>query len=177
MDKIQSYSNEKQFPRDIKPGMLYVDKNHDTVLIPVNNTQFVPFHISTIKNVSTTTEGQWIHLRLNFHIPGGSTLQFPNINEPNNLFVKELTLKNMTRGGENHLNTAYKQIKDLIKKVKTQEQEDASKHDNQLDQLEELQTIKGKKEVLENLVIRPNIVGKKTVGNLEVHQNGVRFQS
>lgn len=31
--------------------------------------------------------------------------------------------------------------------------------------------------MLENLVIRPNIVGKKTVGNLEVHQNGVRFSS
>jgi len=37
--------------------------------------------------------------------------------------------------------------------------------------------IKGKKEVLENLVIRPNIVGKKTVGNLEIHNNGVRFLS
>lgn len=37
--------------------------------------------------------------------------------------------------------------------------------------------IKGKKEVLENLVIRPNIIGKKTVGNLEIHQNGVRFSS
>jgi nucleosome binding factor SPN SPT16 subunit len=26
-------------------------------------------------------------------------------------------------------------------------------------------------------VIRPNIVGKKTTGNLEIHQNGVRFVS
>jgi nucleosome binding factor SPN SPT16 subunit len=31
--------------------------------------------------------------------------------------------------------------------------------------------------MLENLVIRPNIVGKKTLGNLEIHQNGVRFAS
>jgi len=43
--------------------------------------------------------------------------------------------------------------------------------------LEDILTIKGKKEVLENLVIRPNIVGKKTIGNLEIHQNGVRFLS
>ena len=34
-----------------------------------------------------------------------------------------------------------------------------------------------RREVLENLVIRPNIVGKKTQGSLEIHQNGVRFQS
>lgn len=27
------------------------------------------------------------------------------------------------------------------------------------------------------MVIRPNIVGKKTTGNLEIHQNGVRFVS
>lgn len=40
------------------------------------------------------------------------------MNEPNALFVKELTLKNLTRGGENHLSIAYKQIKDLVKKVK-----------------------------------------------------------
>jgi nucleosome binding factor SPN SPT16 subunit len=75
--------------------------------------------------VSTTTEGQWTFLRLNFHIPGGSTLQFP---DPNALFVKELTLKNQhtKSGGENHLITASKQIKELIKKVKTIEAEDAA---------------------------------------------------
>ena len=31
--------------------------------------------------------------------------------------------------------------------------------------------------MLDNLVIRPNIVGKKTLGTLELHQNGVRFAS
>ena len=33
----------------------------------------------------------------------------------------------------------------------------------------------GTKEKLDNLVIRPNLVGKKTLGSLEIHQNGVRF--
>jgi len=33
----------------------------------------------------------------------------------------------------------------------------------------------GRKEQLDNLVIRPNIVGKKTIGSLEIHQNGLRF--
>ena len=84
----------------------------------MNHQSFVPFHVSTIKNVSQTQEGQWTYLRINFHIPGGSTLQFPPQNKPNSLFVKELTLKNHGRGGENHLSTAFKQIKDLIKKVK-----------------------------------------------------------
>lgn len=97
-------------------------------------------------------------------------MQFPNLDGPNALFVKELTLKNQqTRGGENHLNNAYKQIKELIKKVKLLDQEESVKQEQNDGEQEDLITIKGKKEILENLVIRPNIVGKKTMGNLEVH--------
>ena len=55
------------------------------------------------------------------------------MNEPQSLFVKELTLKNLSRGGENHLNNAYKQIKDLIKNVKTKEQEETVKQEAQID--------------------------------------------
>lgn len=43
-------------------------------------------------------------------------------------------------------------------------------------ELESLIPLKSaRKEQLENLVIKPNLVGKKTLGNLEIHQNGVRF--
>jgi nucleosome binding factor SPN SPT16 subunit len=97
--------------------------------------------------------------------------------------VKELTLKNQSTkfNGENHLVTASKDIKDLLKKVKDQEvaaeNSQAKNGANAEGHVEELQLIKGKKESLENLVIRPNIVGKKTIGNLEIHQNGVRFVS
>ncbi len=121
MEDIQAYTNEKQFPKDLKPGLIYVDKVHNTVLVPYNaQGVFVPFHVSTIKTVSTKTEGQWTFLRLNFHIPGGSSLQFPVTNDPIALFVKELTLKNQSTksGSENHLTIASKDIKDLIKKVK-----------------------------------------------------------
>lgn len=89
--------------------------------------------------------------------------------------MKELTLKNQAIkvGGENHLIAAAREIKELIKKVKVLDQEESISASKGLEQgeiqLEELATIKGKKEVLENLVIRPNIVGKKTVGNLEIH--------
>ena len=129
MEDIQAYTNERQFPKDLKPGLIYVDKVHNTVLVPYNaQGVFVPFHVSTIKTVSTKTEGQWTFLRLNFHIPGGSSLQFPSSNDPNALFVKELTLKNQSHksGAENHLTIASKDIKDLIKKVKDQEAADAA---------------------------------------------------
>lgn len=174
MEDIQSYQSEKQLPKDLKPGLLYVDKEHNTILVPYNAAGvFVPFHVSTIKSVSTKIEGQWTFLRINFHISGGNTMQFPATKDPNALFVKELTLKNQSTriGGENHLITASKEIKDLIKKVNDQEANAAALAQGQQDaqNVEELVPIKGKKEILENLVIRPNIVGKKTVGNLEIH--------
>jgi nucleosome binding factor SPN SPT16 subunit len=73
---------------------------------------------------------------------------------------------------------AAKEIKDLLKKVKDQEvAAEVSAKNGSDGHVEDLQLIKSKKETLENLVIRPNIVGKKTIGNLEIHQNGVRFMS
>lgn len=46
------------------------------------------------------------------------------------------------------------------------------------DSLEQLMMNKGnRRDQLDNLVIRPNLVGKKTIGNLEIHQNGLRYSS
>jgi hypothetical protein len=36
MGDISSYPSERQFPKDIRPGQLYVDKNHNTILVPIN---------------------------------------------------------------------------------------------------------------------------------------------
>jgi nucleosome binding factor SPN SPT16 subunit len=186
MGEVQSYNSPKEAaPRDLKPGLLYVDHKHDTVLIPYNNQgAFVPFHVSMIKSVVPTTEGQWTYLRINFNYPSGTQLQYPAeaTSDPNALFIRELTLKNQSTkvGGENHLIVAAKEIKELMKKVKDAETEAAHGRQEAAAQEaasrnEPLQIIKGKREVLENLVIRPNITGKKTLGNLEIHQNGVRF--
>ena len=52
MGLIQSYSSIKKFPADLKPGQLYVDEKNDTILLPMSQDQFVPFHVSTINTVS-----------------------------------------------------------------------------------------------------------------------------
>lgn len=57
MGLIQSYSSIKRFPADLKKGQLYVDEKNESILLPINATQFVPFHISTINNVSKSGEG------------------------------------------------------------------------------------------------------------------------
>ena len=35
----------------------------------------------------------------------------------------------------------------------------------------------GRRDALENVIIKPNLEGKKTIGNLELHQNGVKYVS
>ena len=157
-----------------------MDEDNDTILLPVSSQQFVPFHISTINTVSKSSEGQWTYLRINFHTPSvGKTgnLQFPDMTDPNAVFVKEVTLKNQDKKGENnHLRICEKKIKDLTKKLKNADQEEDEKKDTTTNH-GPLQVLQGRKECLENVVIKPNLEGRKTIGNLELHQNGVRYGS
>jgi nucleosome binding factor SPN SPT16 subunit len=64
----------------------------------------------------------------------------------------------------------------LIKKVKMLDQEEDEKADAG-DSQQPLQTIPGRRETLENVVVKPNLEGRKTIGNLEIHQNGLRYSS
>ena len=52
----------------LKTNQTYVDGKAETVLIPIFG-QLVPFHVSTIKNVSKTDEGGNTILRINFVAP------------------------------------------------------------------------------------------------------------
>ena len=48
---------------------MYVDEQRQSVVLPVYGYA-VPFHISTIKNVTKTEESDQIVLRINFQSPG-----------------------------------------------------------------------------------------------------------
>jgi nucleosome binding factor SPN SPT16 subunit len=102
---------------------------------------------------------------------------FPDMTDPNAVFVKELTLKNKDKKGEsNHLRVAEKLIKDLIKKSKIMDQEEEEKKGQEA-ALQTLKHMQGRKETLENVVVKPNLEGRKTIGNLEIHHNGISYVS
>ena len=93
------------------------------------------------------------------------------------LFVKQLTMKCKSTTTNNRLTEAAKKIKECLKIVKMQE-DMKNQGGTTTQELEQLTTNKAmRREVLDQVVIRPNIVGKKTLGALEIHQNGVRFSS
>ncbi|TNV85367.1 hypothetical protein FGO68_gene4788 [Halteria grandinella] len=185
LSTVESYKSRKEIPKEARQHLIYIDKIKNSVLIPIKdqygNPSLIPFHVLTIKNASTNTENNMTYLRINFHVPGGGVskdLRFPAIYQPQTLWVKELTLKSPNSMS---MAMALKQIRELLKKVKTDEQAkqrpgDAKEEDEHLAN-EPLIMSKTKKLILDNINIKPSLTGKKTVGALETHMNGFRFMS
>ena len=98
----------------LKTHQTFVDGKQEAVLIPVHG-RLVPFHISTIKNVSKSEEGGWTFLRVNFAIPAAlSTASLPAESEGASHWVKELTLKAKV---PTNLNSTFRLIKELRKRT------------------------------------------------------------
>lgn len=88
-----SYKSMSQMPREpeVKELKLFVDKKYETVILPIFGIA-VPFHISTIKNISQSVEGEYTYLRINFFHPGATMGRnegglYP---QPEATFVKEV---------------------------------------------------------------------------------------
>ncbi len=156
----------------MKHHQIYVDVKRNAIILPING-KHIPYHISVLKNISKHDEANMASLRLNFHVPGTASLSaninFPESKDLNNfLYIRELTFRSKdTR----KMNDTFKKIKDLQKRTKTEM--DSNKEN--LNEQEPLNLIKGKRPVLQDLKIRPNISGKKSSGILEAHLNGFRY--
>lgn len=175
-DKIRSYDKPQIVPIEYKKGKLYVDLKYDCIIAPMFKTM-VPFDGALIKSVTKSKDALYEYLRINFHTPisGTSNISFSEltgVKDP--IFIRDLSYKSTDR---RHFDTCFKQINDLIKKVKAKEKEDREK--SNLVEQETLQLNKTSKRVyIDNISLRPSFNGKsKTVGMLEAHTNGFRFQS
>ncbi|CAG5011929.1 unnamed protein product [Parnassius apollo] len=181
-----SYKSVSQMPREneVKELKLYVDRKYETVILPIFGVP-VPFHISTIKNISQSVEGDYTYLRINFFHPGATMgrNEGGNYSQPDATFVKEVTYRstNTKEPGEisppsSNLNTGFRLIKEVQKKFKTREAEEREKEDLVKQDTLVLSQSKGNPK-LKDLYIRPNIVTKRMSGSLEAHTNGFRFTS
>ncbi len=88
-----SYKSPGQLPREseVRQLKIYVDKKYETIILPVFGVP-VPFHIATVKNISTSVEGDYTYLRINFFHPGASVGKdgFGFQTSPDATFLKEL---------------------------------------------------------------------------------------
>ncbi|EEC06307.1 FACT complex subunit spt16, putative [Ixodes scapularis] len=181
-----SYKSVNQLPKEpeVKELKVFVDKKYETVILPIFGIP-VPYHISTVKNISQSVEGDYTYLRINFFHPGSALGRnegsvFPN---PEATFLKEITYRstNVKEPGEisapsSNLNTAFRLIKEVQKKFKTREAEEREKEGIVKQDTLVLSSNKGNPK-LKDLYIRPNIYSKRISGVLEAHTNGFRFTS
>ena len=94
INKLESYKNKEDLPKELKPNLIYVDHRNHSILLPFMG-KHIPFHICILKSIVKNDEGKYASLRFNFHLPNSvATLNFPKFVEPT-VFVKELVFRSM----------------------------------------------------------------------------------
>ncbi|GAB7359749.1 hypothetical protein MBLNU230_g6921t1 [Neophaeotheca triangularis] len=170
--RFESYKRDTQLPSRIKDMMILVDSKNNSIILPIMGRP-VPFHINTIKNASTTTEGSWVYLRINFLSPGqgvGRKEDTP-FEDPTAQFVRSLTFRSEDSG---RMNDIADQITEMKKENVRREQQKKDMEDVvEQDKLIEIRNRRPHR--LDNIFMRPAMESKRIGGAVEIHQNGLRY--
>lgn len=172
--KFESYKRDSQLPTRIKDMIVWVDVKALTVILPIMGRP-VPFHINTIKNVSKSDEGEYSHLRFNFLSPGQGVGRKDDqpFEDPHAHFIRSLTVRSKD---QDRLADVAGQITELRKAATRKEQEKKDLED--VVEQEKLVEIRNRRPVrLPDVYLRPAQDGKRVPGEVEVHQNGLRYVS
>lgn len=172
--KFESYKRDNQLPTRVKDMIVWVDTKASTVILPIMGRP-VPFHINTIKSVSKSDEGEYAHLRFNFLSPGQGVGRKDDqpFEDPQAHFIRSLTVRSKDL---DRLADVAAQITELRKSVSRKEQEKKELED--VVEQEKLIEVRNKRPIkLPDVYIRPAQDGKRVPGEVEIHQNGVRYNS
>ncbi|RDA87172.1 hypothetical protein CP532_4287 [Ophiocordyceps camponoti-leonardi (nom. inval.)] len=172
--RFDSYKRDDQFPPKIKNLEIVVDTKNNTVVLPIMGRP-VPFHINTIKNASKSDESDFAFLRINFLSPGQGVGRKDDqpFEDASAHFVRSLTFR--STDGDRYSEIAS-QISNMKRDVVKREQEKKDMEDVvEQDKLTEIRN--RRPAVLDNVYIRPAMEGKRVPGKVEIHQNGIRYQS
>ncbi|KAI1332711.1 FACT complex subunit SPT16 [Xylariaceae sp. FL0255] len=172
--KFESYKRDNQLPARVKNLEILVDQKNHTVVLPVMGRP-VPFHIHTIKNASKNDEGEWSYLRINFLSPGQGVGRKDDqpFEDASAHFVRSLTFRSLDGDRYDEIAT---QISNMKKEATKKEQEKKDMEDVvEQDKLIEIRN--RRPPVMDNVFIRPAMEGKRVPGKVEIHQNGIRYQS
>ncbi|KNC56189.1 FACT complex subunit SPT16 [Thecamonas trahens ATCC 50062] len=170
--KINSYPTPAAFPRAARPDAIFVDISAETVFLPIYG-HAVPFHVSTIKSASKSDEGEYVYVRFNFVTPTASGKKRA-FEDPHSMFVREVSFRVPMTHARN-LNTSLRHVQELRKRIAAREKDRRERAD--LVDQERLRLLKGPIPRLSSVEIRPRLAGRKEIGVLEAHANGLRFTS
>ncbi|PMD44774.1 SPT16-domain-containing protein [Hyaloscypha variabilis F] len=172
--RFESYKRDNQFPARVRDLAIIVDQKNSTVVLPIMGRP-VPFHIQTIKNASKSDEGDFAFLRINFLSPGQGVGRKDDqpFEDASAHFVRSLTFR--SHDGD-RLQDIANQIGNMKKDAVKREQEKKEMEDVvEQDKLVEIRN--RRPAVMDNVFIRPAMDGKRVPGKVEIHQNGLRYQS
>ncbi|OJJ44204.1 hypothetical protein ASPZODRAFT_135696 [Penicilliopsis zonata CBS 506.65] len=172
--RFESYKRDNQLPTKVKDLTVYVDHKAATVIVPIMGRP-VPFHINTIKNASKSDEGEYAYLRINFLSPGQGVGRKDDqpFEDLSAHFLRNLTL----RSKENERFAQIAQdITELRKTALRREQEKKEMED--VVEQDKLVEIRNRRPIkLPDVYLRPQLDGKRVPGEVEIHQNGLRYMS
>ncbi|KAH9440953.1 hypothetical protein MJO29_015316 [Puccinia striiformis f. sp. tritici] len=172
--RFESFPRERDLPGAVASLRIVVDTNKRSFILPINGFA-VPFHINTLKNVVKQEEGDFTVLRFMLVAPGQITGKKEDtpFEDPNATFIRGLTYRSTDN---EHMNDIYKKVTDLKKAVLKREKDQAEKADvvdqDQLIEIKHRRPIK-----MLDISVRPSFDGKRQAGDVEIHTNGIRYQS
>ncbi|BGP43975.1 FACT complex subunit spt16 [Rhodotorula kratochvilovae] len=172
--RFESYVKDSQLPEAVSSQKIVVDSRRLTIILPINGFA-VPFHVNALKSVIKQEEGDYTVLRFMFTTPGAITGKKEDtpFEDPNATFIRGITYRSTDsfRYAELH-----KEITDLKKAAVKRENERKELAD--VVEQDKLVEIKGKRPIrLTEVQLRPSFDGKRQSGDVEIHSNGIRYQS
>ncbi|GJN94764.1 hypothetical protein Rhopal_007856-T1 [Rhodotorula paludigena] len=172
--RFESYVKDTQLPEAVAAQKILVDARRSTVILPINGFA-VPFHINTLKSLIKQEEGDYTVLRFMFTTPGAITGKKEDtpFEDPNATFIRGITYRSTDSFRFTEL---HKEITDLKKAAVKRENERKELAD--VVEQDKLVEIKGKRPIrLTEVQLRPSFDGKRQSGDVEIHTNGIRYQS
>lgn len=170
--RFESYKRDTQFPSKVKDLVVMVDPKNNSIILPIMGRP-VPFHIHTLKNATTSTEGGFCYLRINFLSPGQGVGRKDDqpFEDPTAQFIRSLTFRSKDT---NRMEDIKDQITDMKKAAVRKEQEKKDMED--VVEQDKLVEIRNRRPIrLDNIYMRPAMESKRVGGAVEVHQNGLRY--
>lgn len=170
--RFESYKRDAQLPTRVKDLTILVDIKNSSVILPIMGRP-VPFHINTLKNATTSNEGELCFLRINFLSPGQGVGRKDDqpFEDPTAQFIRSLTFRSKDK---DRMDTVKDQITEMKKNAVRREQEKKDMEDVvEQDKLVEIRNRRPHR--LDNIFMRPAMESKRIGGAVEIHQNGLRY--
>ncbi|KAH7654217.1 Creatinase/Aminopeptidase P/Spt16 N-terminal protein [Dioscorea alata] len=171
-----AYKNVNDIPysRELE---IQVDQKNEAILLPIYGSM-VPFHVATVKSVTSHQDNRTCTIRIIFNVPGtpftphdANSLKYQGA-----IYLKEITFRSKD---PRHSSEVVQQIKTLRRQVTSRESERAERATLVTQEKLQLATNRMKTMRLPDLWIRPAFGGRgrKLTGTLEAHVNGFRYST